>query len=55
MNILHVILSIFLPPLAVYLDGQDSKNIVINIILCFLGFLPAILHALFFTVFKKMK
>jgi len=55
MNILHVIVSIFLPPLAIYLDGKPTKDIVISVVLCFLGFLPGIVHALFFTVFKKLK
>ena len=41
-----IILSILIPPVAVFLKKGAGKDLVINIILCFLFFLPAILHAL---------
>ncbi|MCK5311393.1 MAG: YqaE/Pmp3 family membrane protein [Desulfobacteraceae bacterium] len=41
-----IILSIFLPPIAVFLKKGIGKDIIINIILCFLFYLPAIIHAL---------
>ena len=41
-----IILSIFLPPLAVFLKKGAGKDLIINIVLCFLFFVPAIIHAL---------
>jgi uncharacterized membrane protein YqaE (UPF0057 family) len=47
-----IILAILLPPLAVYLKSGADKTLVINIILCFLFWIPAIIHALI-VVTKK--
>ena len=41
-----IILSIFLAPVAVFLKKGAGKDLVINIILCFLFYIPAIIHAL---------
>ena len=41
-----IILSIFLPPLAVFLKKGAGKDLIINIVLCFLFYVPAIIHAL---------
>jgi len=41
-----IILSIFLPPLAVFLKKGAGKDLIINIVLCFVFFVPAIIHAL---------
>ena len=45
-KIVLIILSILLPPLAVFLKSGAGKSLIINIILCFLFFVPAIVHAL---------
>lgn len=45
-KILLVLLAILLPPLAVYLKTQSAKDTVINVILCLIFWLPAVLHAL---------
>ncbi|WP_462159008.1 YqaE/Pmp3 family membrane protein [Pseudoalteromonas sp. GB56] len=45
-KLLLIILSIFLPPVAVFLKSGAGKDLVINIILCFLFFIPAVIHAL---------
>ncbi|MEM0513892.1 YqaE/Pmp3 family membrane protein [Pseudoalteromonas sp. YIC-827] len=45
-KLLLIILSIFLPPVAVFLKAGVGKHLIINIILCFLFFLPAVIHAL---------
>ncbi|MBS3798150.1 MULTISPECIES: YqaE/Pmp3 family membrane protein [unclassified Pseudoalteromonas] len=45
-KLLLIILSIFLPPVAVFLKAGAGKHLIINIILCFLFFLPAVIHAL---------
>ncbi|NIJ46132.1 uncharacterized membrane protein YqaE (UPF0057 family) [Wenyingzhuangia heitensis] len=45
-KILLIVLSILLPPLAVYLKRGADKHLIINIVLCFVFFLPAIVHSL---------
>ena len=45
-KIVQVILAIILPPLAVYLKNGGGKDLIINIVLCFVFYVPAILHAL---------
>jgi uncharacterized membrane protein YqaE (UPF0057 family) len=45
---LQVIAAIFIPPLGVYMkSGKIDNNFWINIVLCFLGGLPGVLHALY--------
>jgi uncharacterized membrane protein YqaE (UPF0057 family) len=44
-----ILLSIFLPPLAVFLKAGAGKDLLINILLCFLMFVPGIIHALWVT------
>ena len=46
-KVLLVILSILLPPLAVYLMKGIGKDFWINIILCIFFWLPGIIHALY--------
>ena len=41
-----IIISILLAPLAVFLKKGAGKDLVINIILCFLFYIPAVIHAL---------
>ncbi|MEN8188969.1 MAG: YqaE/Pmp3 family membrane protein [Thermodesulfobacteriota bacterium] len=41
-----IILSIFLPPLAVFFKKGAGKDLIINIVLCFLFWLPAVIHSL---------
>jgi len=41
-----IILSIFLAPVAVFLKKGAGKDLIINIVLCFLFYLPAVIHAL---------
>jgi len=45
-KILLIILSIFLPPIAVFLKAGVGKDLIINIVLCFLFFIPGVIHAL---------
>jgi len=45
-DIVKIILAIFIPPLAVYLAKGAGTDLVINIILCILGGLPGVIHAL---------
>jgi len=41
-----IILSVLLPPVAVFLRAGAGKDLIINIVLCFLFYLPAVIHAL---------
>lgn len=43
---LLIVIAILLPPLAVYLVRGAGKDLVINILLCFLLYVPAIIHAI---------
>ena len=45
-KLVALIVSILLPPLAVYLKKGAGKDLVINILLCFIFYLPAVIHAL---------
>ena len=46
-KVILIILAILLPPLAVYLKTKSGKDTIINVILCFLFWIPAVLHALY--------
>lgn len=46
-KVVLVILAILLPPLAVYLKTNSGKSTILNLILCFLFWLPGVLHALY--------
>jgi len=45
-KILLVILSILLPPLAVFLKKGAGKDLVLNIVLTIIFYIPGIVHAL---------
>lgn len=45
-KLLLIVLSIFLPPVAVFLKKGAGKDLIINIVLCFLFFIPGIIHSL---------
>lgn len=45
-----IILSLFLPPVAVFLKAGAGKDFVINILLCLLFFLPGVIHALWVSM-----
>ncbi len=53
MKILKIILSIILPPLAAFLQVGLTTHFWINIVLCLLGFLPGVLHALWLVLTDK--
>lgn len=52
MKILLIILCLILPPLAVYLASKELKATLINVVLCFLFWLPAVIHALYVVMTK---
>ncbi|UTW44301.1 YqaE/Pmp3 family membrane protein [bacterium SCSIO 12696] len=41
-----IIIAILLPPLAVFLKNGAGKDLIINIVLCFLFWIPGLVHAL---------
>jgi uncharacterized membrane protein YqaE (UPF0057 family) len=44
-----IILAIFLPPIAVFLKSGIGKDLLINVLLCLLFYVPGIIHALWVT------
>lgn len=48
-GILKIIIAIFLPPLAVALAHGIGKKFLINVLLTLLGWIPGVIHAIFFT------
>lgn len=45
-KLLLIILAVFLPPVAVLLNKGVGKDLLINIVLCLLFFVPGMIHAL---------
>ncbi|MEN0019889.1 MAG: YqaE/Pmp3 family membrane protein [Planctomycetota bacterium] len=50
MSILKIILAIFLPPVAAFLQVGLSAHFLLNILLTLLGGLPGMIHALWLVV-----
>jgi uncharacterized membrane protein YqaE (UPF0057 family) len=48
MNFIRLLLAIVLPPVAVFLTAGVSSALIINILLTLLGWVPGIIHALWF-------
>lgn len=49
-KLVALIVSILIPPLAVYLKKGAGKDLLINILLCILMWVPGVLHAIWVTV-----
>lgn len=47
MSILTIILSVILPPLAVFLNKGLGKDFLINLILSLIFWVPGVIHALY--------
>jgi uncharacterized membrane protein YqaE (UPF0057 family) len=45
-----IILSLLIPPVAVFLKKGAGKDLIINVVLCFFFWVPAIIHALWLTM-----
>jgi uncharacterized membrane protein YqaE (UPF0057 family) len=45
-KLVHIIIAILLPPLAVFLKSGVGKDLLINIVLCLIFYVPGILHAI---------
>lgn len=48
-DIIKIILAIILPPLGVFLERGCGADLLINIVLTCLGYIPGIIHALYVT------
>ncbi|PNS20236.1 hypothetical protein CAC42_5686 [Sphaceloma murrayae] len=46
-DILKIIIAIFLPPVGVFLERGCGADLLINILLTVLGYIPGIIHALY--------
>ena len=45
-KLIHILLALLLPPIAVFLKSGAGKDLVINIVLCLIFYIPGVLHAL---------
>ncbi|BAS57496.1 hypothetical protein NIES2135_31380 [Leptolyngbya boryana NIES-2135] len=48
MNFLRLVFAIVLPPVAVFMTSGISSALVINILLTLLGWVPGIIHAIWY-------
>ncbi len=53
MQIIKIILALFLPPIAAFLQVGATKHLVINIILTLLCGVPGMIHALWLVLTNK--
>lgn len=53
MDIIKIILAIFLPPVAAFLQVGFSVHFLLNILLTLLGGLPGMIHALWLILKNK--
>ena len=54
MELIKIIITIFLPPLGVFLQVGIGKHFWINLILTLLGYIPGIVHGVW-VIAKKSK
>lgn len=47
MEILEVLICFLLPPLAVFMKEGAGTQLLLNILLCCFGWIPAIIHAVY--------
>ena len=45
-KVVLIVLALFLPPIAVFLKNGAGKDLIINIVLSLLFFVPGVIHAL---------
>ncbi|MCC4833304.1 YqaE/Pmp3 family membrane protein [Shewanella sp. 1_MG-2023] len=49
-KLLLIVIAILLPPVAVFLKKGMGKDLLINIILCLLFFVPGLIHAIWVVI-----
>jgi uncharacterized membrane protein YqaE (UPF0057 family) len=52
-DVLIVILAILLPPVAVFIRRGCGVDLLINILLCLLGHIPGVIHAVFLVLHDR--
>lgn len=52
-NILNLVLAIFLPPVAAFLQVGLTLHFFLNIVLTLIGGIPGVVHALFLVLTDK--
>lgn len=45
-RVVLILLALFLPPVAVFIKEGVGKHLIINIVLCLLFWVPAIVHSI---------
>ncbi|KAE9375648.1 UPF0057-domain-containing protein [Stipitochalara longipes BDJ] len=53
-DICKIILAIILPPLGVFLERGCGADLLINILLTILGYIPGIIHALYVVPYFRV-
>lgn len=53
MKIVKILLAVFLPPVAAYLQVKLTTHFWVNIVLTILGGIPGIIHALWLVLSDK--
>lgn len=43
---MKIIMCIFFPPIGVAMKGRSAGQIILNLLLCIIGYIPGVLHAL---------
>ncbi|KAI1714355.1 proteolipid membrane potential modulator domain-containing protein [Ditylenchus destructor] len=52
-QVIEAILCLLLPPVAIFFHANDCNiHVLINILLCLIVWVPAILHAIWFCFFR---
>jgi len=49
-KVVLIIIAILLPPVAVFLKKGAGKDLIINIFLCLLMFIPGVVHAIWLNM-----
>lgn len=52
MDVIRIIISLFIPPLGVFLQVGLGGHFWLNILLTILGFIPGVIHAIWVIVAK---
>ncbi|MEK9901161.1 MAG: YqaE/Pmp3 family membrane protein [Rhodospirillaceae bacterium] len=52
MDVIRIIISLFIPPLGVFLRVGLGGHFWLNILLTILGFIPGVIHAIWVIVTK---
>jgi uncharacterized membrane protein YqaE (UPF0057 family) len=55
MNIIRILISIFLPPLGIFLKVGIGFHFWLNIILTICGYFPGVIHAVYIIGVKSSK